>query len=292
MRRDGAGGGRLFGPVWAVVSATAFAAVIASCSARTKTEDRALYVYSLRACQVAQSQAYSVIYANGDFTSDPSLPPVASLYLRDVGEVLSALPAETRSVFVDVSQPAQELDWRGVADVPAHGPVNVLVWPGGEGCSLTRNVESRDDSTFHGFGNSVMIAGGVLRAGGQVPHTFVGDLSTGILEALPFGLGTRRSFATVTEFRRDGESSATSALVAGGEDPDSHTPIATAEVYAPNGGQPGNLGDFERQRIELSEPRTRHGSAVLVSGETLLVGGIGQGGSPLRSMEIVDPRTK
>src|SRR5262249_34916311 len=86
------------------------------------------------------------------------------------------------------------------------------------------------------------------------------------------------------------------ALVAGGHDPDSgdgtpYQPLATAEVYLPKLGAPGDVGDFEQATIALSEPRTRHAGVVLSTGETLLVGGRGSAG-PLRTMEIVDPTTR
>jgi hypothetical protein len=134
-----------------------------------------------------------------------------------------------------------------------------------------------------------MVAGGSLP--GQVPNTFVGDLSTGIVEALDFGLGTRRLFPTITAFRAPGEDPSP-ALIAGGEDPDTHGPIGTAEIYLPKPGTPGDLGDFGTERIDLSEPRTKHGAVVLANGTTLLVGGVGQLGLPLATMEIVDPRVK
>ncbi len=163
-----------------------------SCKPSARFEDRPLVVYAPRSCPVSQSEAYSVIYGNGDF--EDSQTAVSSLYLRDVSKELSELPAETRSVIVDVSHPAQSVDWRGTAEVPATGAVNVLVWPGGETCRLTRSVEPRTDVALGVFGRHLMVAGG--RVDGQVPHTFVGDLTTGIVSDLEFGLGTSRSRPT------------------------------------------------------------------------------------------------
>lgn len=259
-----------------------------SCKPSTRFEDRPLVVYSPRSCPVSQSEAYSVIYGNGDFENADSA--VSSLYLRDVGSLMSELPPTTRSVIVDVSHPSQSIDWRGTAEVPPSGPINVLVWPGGETCRLTRNVEPRTEVTLGVFGRHMMIAGG--KVPGQVPRTYVGDLSTGIVSDLVFGLGTRRSRSTITTFRDTPDQDPTPALVAGGEDPDSQTALGTAEVYVPKPGADGDIGDFERVRIDLSEPRTKHGAVVLASGETLLVGGIGQFGTPLSTMEIIDPKTR
>ena len=60
----------------------------------------------------------------------------------------------------------------------------------------------------------------------------------------------------------------------------------------PSPGALGDLGDFARERIDLAEARTRHGAVVLATGETLLVGGVGQFGQPLATLEIVDPVTR
>lgn len=263
------------------------AAAVPGCTRDPKIEERPLVVYSPRSCPVSLTEAYSVIYGTGDFDDEQSA--VASLYLRDVGTTLTELPPTTRAIIIDVSHPAHSIDWRGTAEVPASGPINVLVWPGGETCRLSRNVEPRADVSIGVFGRHLMVAGGSLV--GQVPHTFVGDLSTGILEPLEFGLGTRRSRATITAFRTSANDDPSPALVAGGEDPDSKTPLGTAEIYVPQPGVPGDLGDFTRERIDLSEPRTKHGAVVLATGETLLVGGTGQFGAPLSSMEIIDPKT-
>lgn len=262
--------------------------VAPSCKPSTRFEDRPLVVYSPKSCPVSQSEGYSVIYGNGDFEGAESA--VSSLYLRDVGALMSELPSTTRSVIVDVSHPSSSLDWRGTAEVPSAGPINVLVWPGGETCRLSRNVEPRTEVTLGVFGRHFMVAGGKLA--GQVPRTYVGDLSTGIVSDLVFGLGTRRSRSTITEFGETSEQEPTPALVAGGEDPDSQTAVGTAEIYVPKAGAEGDIGDFDRLRIDLSEPRTKHGAVVLASGETLLVGGIGQLGTPLGTMEIVDPKTR
>jgi hypothetical protein len=115
-------------------------------------------------------------------------------------------------------------------------------------------------------------------------------LTTGGFERLPFGLSTRRSYPSITAFQSPEDAAAglpSAALVAGGEDPNSRA-LASAEIYLPSIGAPKDIGDFDRQRIDLSEPRSRHGAVVLVTGETLLVGGRSPAG-PLRTMEIVDP---
>ncbi|MDB4939156.1 MAG: Rhs family protein [Labilithrix sp.] len=265
------------------------AAVVAgSCKPSTEFEDRPLVVYAPKSCPVSQSEAYSVIYGNGDF--EDAQNAISSLYLRDIGTEMSELPKETRSVIVDVSHPAQSVDWRGTAEVPPSGPINVLVWPGGETCRLTRNVEARTEVALGVFGRHLMVAGGSVA--GQVPRTFVGDLTTGVVDSLVFGLGTRRSRPTITAFRETPDQDPAPALVAGGEDPDSQTPLSTAEIYLPKAGALGDIGDFDRVRMDIGDARTKHGAVVLATGETLLVGGIGQFGVPLATMQIIDPTTR
>jgi hypothetical protein len=274
------------------VTLSALAVVAAgSCSRDPEIEERAVFVFSPRACPVNDS-AFSVVYAEGDFEPSPTRPPTATAFLREVGRALDDLPKETRAITVDVSQ--NDSAWRGLSDIPKRGPINVLVWPGRDVCRLTRNVERREGGAIAVFGRHFLVTGGRSIDGSQVPNSYVGDLSTGSIERLAFGLNTRRARTTITEFRpggpgQDGEPSA--ALVAGGEDPDFATILATAEIYLPNPDAPGDIGDFAPQRIDLAEPRTRHGAAVLATGETLLVGGRGPGGL-LTTMEVVDPVTR
>lgn len=274
----------------ALISGLIAMLALGACKLDPEIQQRPLVVHTLRACPVSQSEAFSVIYANGDFETAGS--SVASLFLRETNKELPGLPMGTRSLIVDVSHPAKSIDWRGTALVPPAGPVNVLVWPGGEACAFNRNVESREDPSFAVFGHHMMIAG-AKTAGGPVPRTFVGDLTTGFLEQLDVGVATRRARATITPFRTSPDQEPAPALVAGGEDPDpAETPLATAEIYTPKPGAEGELGDFERERIDLTEARTKHGAVELASGETLLVGGIGVRGTPLSTMEIVDPKTR
>lgn len=270
-------------------NALALVVLIAACSRDPRIEERPVVVYSPRSCPVSQDSAYTVMYASGDFEPAEDRPATSSLFLRDVGASLAEFPSATKSVIVDVSQPGRDVDWRGYReDIPSAGPVNVLVWPGGESCRLSRNVERRKDATLGVFGSQFLVAGGTLLDGAQVPHTFVGDLTTGVVERLGLGLATRRSRPSVTAFTVPGED-VSGALVAGGKDPDSGAALDTAEVYVSKPG--GAIGDFDRTRIFLSEPRAQHGAIVLATGETLLVGGVGDG-KLVNTMEIVDPRSK
>ena len=271
-----------------MVGIGAAGAVVAACKVEPIIEERTIYVHSPLSCPVSQREAHSVIYGNGDF--DDSQSTVSSLFLSEVGKELTELPAATRSFIVDVSHPTQSIDWSGTAEVPPSGSIDVLLWPGGETCKLSRNVQPRTDAALGVFGHHLMIAGGSNLS--QTPLTFVGDLSTGDVDRLDFGLGVRRSRATITAFRESPDQDPAPALVAGGEDPIGGGALGTAEIYLPKPGALGARGDFS-VRIDLGEPRTKHGAVVLATGETLLVGGEGRlVGAPVTSMEIIDPKTR
>lgn len=258
-----------------------------SCSEEPRPIERPMVLHSPRSCPASQD-AYAVVYASGDFEPSSERPPSASLFLREIGRTMESLPAQTRSLLVDVSQ--GDASFFGVGDVPSSGPTHILVWPRSKTCSLTGDVERRTEMTLGAIGHQVVVAGGRARDSSLVPHTLVGDLATGIVERLAFGLGARRIRPTVTPFPL-ASNGPSPALVAGGADPDSGAALATAEIYLPKVGAPGDIGDFADQRITLSEARSEHGAVVLSTGETLLVGGRGANG-PLRTMEIVDPTTR
>ena len=262
----------------------------AACKRDPEIRERAVFVHAPRSCPVSERDAISTIAAGGDFDTPLGKAPTASAFLRDIGDRMDELPKEARSFVVEVTQPG--LGWSGLADIPARGPVDVLVWRGSETCRLTRDVERRTDTSLGVVGRHVIVAGGRSPDGAAVPNTFVGDLTTGIIERLTFGLNARRTLATITAFGSpDDAEGLGAALVAGGQDPDSGIPVGTAEIYVPKVGTPGDAGDFERDRITLAEPRTEHGAVVLAGGDTLLVGGRGAFGT-LRTMEIVDPITR
>jgi hypothetical protein len=261
----------------------------AACSKDPRIEERQLVVYSPRGCPVAQSEAFSYVYARGDFDETP----FQRLFLRDVGTTMSALPSTTRAIVVDVSQQENNLAWWGQADVPPDGEVDVLVWPKTEVCSLTRIVERRTEGTLGVFGRHIAVMGGKPVDTPSVPVALVGDLRTGTLEKLELGLLTPRVHPTITEFKATPDEDPSPALVAGGEDYHENA-LATAEVYVGKKGTHGDLGDFDRATgiINLSTPRKKHGAVVLRDGSTLLVGGVDNGGNLISTMEIIDPRTR
>ena len=246
-----------------------------------------IVVYAPRSCPVTQDGASALIHAGGDYDSTTGENPSVATSLDDVGAQLGTLPTTAEALVVDVNE--RNLGWQGVADVVKGGTTNVLVWRSPETCRLTRDVERRELMAFGVVDHHVIVTGGRALGGGQVPNTYVGDLTTGAIERLTFGLSTRRVNPTVTPFHLASDPGRlSSALVAGGEDPDSGLPIATAEVYVPKAGAPSDVGDIDPARIDLAEPRSEHGAITLATGETLLVGGRGTSGI-LKTMEIVDP---
>jgi hypothetical protein len=259
---------------------------IPGCTKDPDIRERAVFVFSPRSCPVFAEDAATTITATGDFASETA--PKTEARLGEIGRRMEELPSDARALVVGVRQGADE--HVGLREVPPRGPIDVLVWRQAEACALTRDVERRSASALAVFDRHVLVVGGRSASGEQVPSTFVGDLATGIIERLAFGTNTRRARPTVTPFGWADDDLA-AALIAGGEDPDTRAPLQTAELYVPKRGAPSDVGEFDRERIDLSEPRAEHGAVMLANGSTLLVGGRGSGG-PLRSMEIVDPATR
>ena len=259
---------------------------LGACQRDTQVIDRPVRLNSPKGCAVAGERGYASLYAHGDFEPTAEAPYVESLYLRDAAE-LAGLPLATKSLLADVSQPGAPAGFFGLARVPEAGPVDVLLLPKLASCALTTRIERRTSSTMAAIDpGHVLLVGGKTELG-QVPRTYVANLGDGTITALPIGLGTRRLAPTVTRFDKGPDPVfASSAVVAGGADPDSNGPLRTAEVYLP--GADGAIGDIAASKIELNEARAEHGAVVLASGETLLVGGRGATGL-LATMEIIDP---
>jgi hypothetical protein len=129
----------------------------------------------------------------------------------------------------------------------------------------------------------VFIAGGVVGGEGsqEAAPSRVAHLDTSSIVGIAPDLLTPRTLATVTAFG-DG------ALIAGGRPISGGSVLDTAETYSPE------LGGIDQGHIiTLSTYRSDHGAAVLATGETLLVGGVGQDGTTLLdSMELVVPSSR
>ncbi|HEV3190225.1 MAG TPA: hypothetical protein VGY54_06985, partial [Polyangiaceae bacterium] len=227
--------------------------------------------------------AYATYFALGDF--DPPSAPAIGHLVGAVGEGLPEIGIATRELVVNATEGDRE--WLGVTSVPATGDVNGLLLPSLTSCALPEILGMRNASTLAPLpGQRALVVGGSDADAGVLPSTYLARLDTGGVSKVTTELRPARIHMSVTAFGGG-------ALVAGGVDARPGNPVPDApnyaEVYVPS------LGGFDqRNDIRLSEPRARHGAVVLVTGETLLVGGTGgaDGTAVLASMEIVDPVTR
>ncbi len=221
----------------------------------------------------ADGNAYGEFYSLGDF--EPS-PPAEGHVLGDVGEALPEIGTFSRELVVTAGENGRT--WEGETGIAPSGDIDTLLLPTLASCPLSTPVDARVGAALAPMaGGRVIVVGG---EGNPTPRTFVADLSTGAVEPVTTGLLTQRTRASVTAFG-DG------ALVAGGV-ADNGTVLATAEVY-----EPSRFGFDQQMPIQLGDARADPGAVVLATGETLLVGGVGEDlTTPLGSMEIVDPVTR
>lgn len=245
-------------------------------------------------CPVPAEAASVELEALGDFPSTNR--DFESLSLRSSGNRLS-FPANTSAIrarLQDVPQPF--VGWSELGGSETR--LDVLLWPERESCVLfepgrTDAYPARGGGQalgYHAERGIALLAGGDAGEGAAVVGALSFDSRSGTAELADaqarHGLLEPRAYATVTAF---GEA----LLVAGGEDPlivglapERRAVLRTAEVYEPDEKR------FSLDLVELRRGRTRHGALVLASGETLLVGGRGEDGVPLCSLEAVSPETR
>ncbi len=226
--------------------------------------------------------------ALGDFDASPRTSEALPGDSRDV-EI--GFPASTRAI--EAIADGSRGRFLGIANVDAAGAFDVLLWNSKSACQLwDPNAASGDPypgaTGGEAFGVSedgryALLAGGLTNTENAVRALHF-RLDTGQISEVPDNMLPGRAFATVTQFGQD------AMLVAGGSDPLNAAdlalapPVGTAIVFS-----------HEKQRfdrntlINLSAPRTKHGAAVLLSGETVLVGGLGSTGVALSTLEVVSP---
>ena len=258
------------------------AAVLFECRRAPEVTTRTVTLHAPQSCVTAQTpldaQAYVAFDALGDF--DPPSSPSTGLLLGTLGAQLAEIEPDAQVLVAEATEADRE--WQGVGTVAAIGNVDLLVTPSLASCPLTTPAVtgSRSGAALAPFGESfVLLVGGASK---EAPPTYFADMNTGAVQpADPDLLMPRRTGAAVTAF-------GSGALVAGGVDSQTGSVLAEAEVFDPA------IGGFDQQNpIMLSQPRANAGGAVLVTGETVLVGGVGPDGtSVLASMEIVDPVTR
>ena len=246
---------------------------LCACQKSPVVDTRTVALHFSAAC-ASPKQGYAAYYARGDFQPDTSHTAEDEAFLRDVGQGLDALPAETRALLVDVTD-TPDGEWLGAADVPASGDVDVLLWPAAGTCRLTPAFAPVDrPATLALDGRRLLVVGG-LSTDATVPVSWRVDLATGKASALPTGPRVVRAGATLTRFG-DG------ALLAGGvRSDDPNGVVGTAEVWS------ATLGDFDGAPITLGLARANHAAVELVTGETLLVGGTDDRGNVFRGPALV-----
>lgn len=218
----------------------------------------------------ADAGAFAVYHALGDY--EP-VPP-ADGHLVAMETPLPEIDPAARSLLVDTTE--EDRAWEGVSSIAPTGGVDVLLLPDTTPCALRGTVGGGTGVAIGIAGERALIVGG--SSGPGAPGTVVLRLDTGEVDALPASPASVRTGSTVTAF-------GAGALVAGGVS--ASGVLSEADVYDPA------LGGFDSGSIALSGPRYAAGAAVLVTGETLLVGGIGEDrATALDSIEIVDPVTR
>jgi hypothetical protein len=252
-------------------------AASAACGKDAKVTTRTVTAHVPKAC-APDGSAYAVFRELGDFES---ATPSTGHVLGDVGAALPEIDSAARALLVQATDKSNG-EWLGLGAVPQSGGVDVLLLPSLSSCSVSTLVGQRTGATLGPIGGQrvLVVGGGSPTAPATVASTLIVRLDTGEVAAVTQDLLTPRTQATVTEFGGGG-------LVAGGLDRGGAAQ-ATAEVYSLE------LDGFQQQQpVLLSEARASHGAALLVTGETLLVGGVGADGhTVLGTMEVVDPASR
>ncbi len=275
---DGARAVRGPNAVWACVGGAcivAGASAVGACQKDPVITQRSVTLHAPQACAPglaslsADAGAFAVYHALGDY--EPA-PPVDG-HLVAMETTLPEIDPAARALLVDTTE--QDREWQGVSPIAPTGGVDVLLLPATTPCAL-RGTVGGTGATIGIAGQQALIVSGSSGAGAS--GTAVFQLDTGEVDALPASLASVRTGSTVTPF-------GTAALVAGGIS--ASGVLGEADVYDPASG------GFESPSIALSAPRYAAGAAVLGTGETLLVGGIGDDRmTALDSIEIVDPVTR
>ncbi len=266
--------------VLALAGSALAAGVCGACNRDAVVTTRTVTLHTPKACAVS-SDAFAQYFELGDFEA---AEPTTGYAVGDVGSTLPEIDPAARALVVEAteSNTGSDATWSGVAPVASSGNVDVLLLPSLSACALTGQPGVRPGAAMAAIGGDLaLVVGGGVPGNAMATATYVANLSTGVLARLTApDLGALRDRTTVTPFG-DG------ALVAGGADLETGAPESTAETFSATGG-------FDSQHpIILSEERADHGAAVLVGGQTLLVGGVGADRTtPLASMDRVDPATK
>jgi hypothetical protein len=252
-----------------------------ACESESAPPSRKLNLHLPQSCKPQDSEtAYAVFYGFGDYEPTVAAPSSEGTRLSERIDLLG-ISRDARAIVADVATLADRRTFRGLSYVGTpQGDVDLLLWPdatqGVSACRLSGDFGSRTQGSL-----GMVTDSRALYTGGQTfdgsPRTFVVTLTTGKVEVVPSGL-VRRLSPTVSRFGENG-------LVAGGSDPESGLPIASAEIWN------ASAQDFSTARVELSAGRAEHAAVTLQSGAVLLVGGKTETGAT-RSLELIEPSTQ
>jgi hypothetical protein len=255
--------------------------LLEGCGADAAAVERRIVAHSFERCRI-DGKPNLAVTALGDFGAGQA---TADAVAGDV-KTLDRLPSNFLGVEL-LSLPSPGWSGIGYSDPPAD--VDLTLWPPDDGCDMTAEVPSGADGmamTAFAGGTKLLVAGRrpALGETQNAAYALLIDLATGERSTRigMAGLPRPRTFATATPF-------GSGALVAGGIDPTTDPtgmhPVTAALVFS---GE-----TFDNLPLDLgSAARAHHGATVLASGETLLVGGTGEGGEVLATMVAVDPTTR
>jgi hypothetical protein len=222
--------------------------------------------------------------ALGDFDASPVTAEAFSA--SESGRELS-FPPLTRAV--EARLDTGNRHWLGVAERDRDA-VQLPLWPADGACPLFPLDDSPGypgpvpgEAMGWAPAQHTLLIAGELSASSSSAQAVSVDLQSGKASRVPGGMLQGRAYSTITPFGGN-------LLVAGGLDTQAThdlgkaPPLDSALVY--------NIakGRFDRaDPIALSRARAHHAALVLPSGETLLVGGMGNAGEALVPLEAVSP---
>ena len=249
-----------------------------------------LSVHTLPHCPLS-AQAPIQLEALGDFRASPV---TAEFIANSTAKRSLEFPANTLAVTAQTGL-GSERSW-GVGFL-TQGRLDLTLYREKQSCRLWEPQQGQDSPYpkndqgvalgYLASDNLVLVAGS-LSLGGDSARAATVDLSTGQSEEVQGGMLPGRAFAAISTFGKQ------QLLVSGGVDPNLSggnlalsPPLATAIVFDTKKRQ------FDRTSlIPLAQPRARHATIELASGDVLLIGGRGQNNLPTPTLEAVSPEDR
>jgi hypothetical protein len=254
--------------------------LLVSCGESSPPIERHLVAHAIAGCPINGTPTLRLT-ALGDFGSSR-----ASATVRGASGSAVDLPTD----LIGVQAELLPQGWWGIGYASPPGDVSFALWSSEQACDATdlRVAPSVGGQAMTIFDGGLFIAGLMPPPSGErtsaafalALNLMTGEPSNALAMA---GLPRPRAFASATAF---GEG----VLVAGGVDP--NDPGDATDDVVVDTGFVYTADHFESAPIELGDARAHHGAVALVTGETLLVGGMQGDGSVLASLEAIDPVTR